>query len=248
MGTKIKKSTRQLRKQWSKTEEDAEIAFWNPWSYSNERHEYCKSLGADILGLGELHNAHNKEIYKEKRWLCSDVAETKDGKSTDPAAGVAILLSPRMTLRLISWGRIGSRIVWGRLEGPICNLFVVVTYIPHKGRTNPSAQDTIKQLRELLSTIRSHDCIILMGDFNCQLRRNVSGVTGQWCMTKKPDNGHGEAMLELLRSYDLCAADTFFKPARKRWGESKRKRACNATYLAKDENRRPRKLDYLCFE
>ena len=63
----VKKSKRQLKKQWSMKDQDADFGFWNPWSYSNERHEYCKSLDLNILGLGELHNKHDKEHFKEKR-------------------------------------------------------------------------------------------------------------------------------------------------------------------------------------
>ena len=231
MGTKNDKKWN--KKQWSKNYGDAKIGFWNPWFYSNERHEYSKSLNLDILGLGELHNLHDKTQYKEKRWICSDTTKIKDGKSTDPAAGVAILLSKRMADKIMSSGSVGTRIVWARLEGPVCNLFVIVVYIPHKGRSNPCAQDTINQIKVLLSTVRSHDCIILMGDFNCQLRRNVSGCTGKWCMTKRKDNGHGEEMLNLLRRFDLFAVDTLFKPARKALGEKKRMRYCtgNVTHV-----------------
>ena len=63
----VKKGNRTIRRQWSKKDKDADIGFWNPWSYSNVRHEYCKDLNLDILGLGELHNAHDKEQFKEKR-------------------------------------------------------------------------------------------------------------------------------------------------------------------------------------
>ena len=80
MVNKIKKSKRQLRKQWSNKEEDAEIAFWNPWSYSNERHEYSKTLGIDILGLGELHGVQCKDDFQGKTWICSQAAEEKNGK------------------------------------------------------------------------------------------------------------------------------------------------------------------------
>ena len=64
-------------------------------------------------------------------------------------------------------------------------------------------------------------------------------------MTKKQDNGHGKDILELMREFDLFAVDTLFKPARKAWGKDMRMRYCNATYMAKDANRRPRKLDYI---
>ena len=95
------KKTRKNKKKWSSKHEDATFGFWNPWSYCNKRHEYVKSLKIDVLGLGELHNKHLEEQYKEKRWICSQAAKEKDGKSTDPAAGVAILLSPRMTDRIL---------------------------------------------------------------------------------------------------------------------------------------------------
>ena len=65
-------------------------------------------------------------------------------------------------------------------------------------------------------------------------------------MTKRKDNGHGEEFLDLMRAYDLFAVDTLFKPARKAWGKDKKLRYCNATYMAKDAEKRPRKLDYIC--
>ena len=140
-----------------------------------------------------------------------------------------------------------TRIVWVRLEGPICNLFIVVAYIPHKGRSvPPTAQATLNQVDALLKTVPKQDCIILGGDLNCQLQRNVQGCTGRWSMTQKPDNGHGENVLDLMRSHDLFAVDTAFKPKRKRWPSSLRKRVCNASYLDKDKSKRPRKLDYIC--
>ena len=239
---KIKKKN---RRKWSKRYENAKFAFWNPWSYSNERHEYCKSLDNDITGLTELHNNQKKPQFQGNNWICSELADVKDGKYTDPAAGVAILLSNRMARNVLSKGHVGTRIAWVRLRGPICNLFVVVVYVPHKGRqTAPTASDIIQELHKLLRTVPKQDCIVLGGDFNCQLQRNVQGCTGQWSMTQQADNGHGEEMLDLLRKQDLFAVGTSFKPKRKRW--SQRKRLCNASYIAKDEKRRPRKLDYMC--
>ena len=235
------------KRKWSKRYKNAKFAFWNPWSYSNERHEYCKSLDNDIMGLTELHNNQTKPQFQGKNWICSDIAKEEGGKSTDPAAGVAILLSQRMARNVLSKGHVGARIVWVRLRGPICNLFVVVVYVPHKGRqVTPTASDIIQELNKLLMTVPKQDCIVLGGDFNCQLQRNVQGCTGKWSMTKQADNGHGEEMIDLMRKHDLFATGTSFKPKKRRWGQNKRKRLCNASYIAKDETRRPRRLDYMC--
>ena len=93
----------------------------------------------------------------------------------DGGCTVTIVLSERMLKKVLSCGCVGTRIIWVRITSSICDLFVIVIYIPHKGRTNPSVQDTIEKIKELLNTIERFDCVILMDDFNCQLRRNVQG-------------------------------------------------------------------------
>ena len=71
------------------------------------------------------------------------------------------------------------------------------------------------QIKELLGTVKKSDCVILMGDLNCELQRHQKGCTGKWCMNTRKDNGHGEEILTLMRSFDLFAVDTLFKPERK---------------------------------
>ena len=240
------KKPKKNKSKWSRIFGDATFGFWNPWSYSNKRHEYVKSLRYDVLGLGELHNKQLEDHYKEKRWICSERSIIEQGVDTDPAAGVAILLSPRMADRILDKGNVGARIVYVRLQGPVCNLFIVVIYVPHKGRKRaPYAKDILQELDALLRTVHKTDCIVVMGDLNCELQRNVENCTGQWCMTQIKDNGHGEEMLNVMRSHDLFAVDTLFKPARKTWGHNKKLRYCNATYMAKHTAKRPRKLDYI---
>ena len=153
-------------------------------------------------------------------------------KCSDPASGLVIMLSRRMSTKT-------------RLKGPVCNLFYIVVYIPQKGRTvAPKTDDTIAQLAGLLQTVRKSECVIIGGDFNCQLQRSVPGCTGKCCMTKHENKGHGGKVLDLLWTYDLCVIGTYFKSKRKKWAG--RYRHCNATYLSKDNTRRPTKLDYLC--
>ena len=138
-----------------------------------------------------------------------------------------------------------------RLAGSVCNLFIVIPYIPHRGRKQaPYTQDTIRQVSELLKTVvRKTDCIIMMGDLNCELQRNVSGYTGKWCMTRSKDSGHGEEILSLIREFDLSAVDTLFKPARKAWGKDKKMRYCNATYMAKKRRQETKEIGlHLCVQ
>lgn len=140
---------------------------------------------------------------------------------------------------------IGTRIAYVRLKGPVCPLFFVVAYIPHEFRKeSPFTHETIEQLETLLNSVSKKDCIVLCGDFNCQLRRNVQGCTGKWSMTKHNEKkGHDQKLINLMRQFDLFAVDTRFKPPRKSWFDGTSRR-CNATYLSKHEGNRPTKLDY----
>ena len=154
---KTKKTRKNKRNNWSAKFFQLLIGCWNCWALSNERFDYCKSLQYDILGLTELHNQQAKKRYQGRQWVCSaQAALREDGKSTDPAAGVAIMLSARMADKVLDEGHVGTRIAWVKIKGPVCNIFYIVVYIPHKGRTvTPQAQDTIGQLRKLLQTIRN---------------------------------------------------------------------------------------------
>ena len=63
-------------------------------------------------------------------------------------------------------------------------------------------------------------------------------------MTKENETrGHDNDVLDLMRKYELFAIDTKFKPKKKLW-KTKKKRLCNVTYLPKNAQRRPTKLDY----
>ena len=70
------------------------------------------------------------------------------------------MLSTRMTNKVIGQGHVGTRIVWVRIKGPVFNLMYIVTYVPHKGRTEaPQAEDTIQQLTHTVtSTIVFSTC------------------------------------------------------------------------------------------
>ena len=149
------------------------------------------------------------------------------------------MLSDRITDKVIDEGHVGTRIAWDRIAGPVCNIFFVTVYIPHKGKTKPTAEETLTQLRKLLHTVRKSECIILCVDFNCQMQRNVQGCIGQWCMTQRPNqNGHGDAVLDLMRANDLFAVYTQFKSKRKKWNNKYRLCNVNTHYICQKRKKK----------
>ena len=86
-----------------------------------------------------------------------------------------------------------------------------------------------------------------MGDLNCEIMRNIPGCSGKWFMNRRHDDGHGEAITDLMRCHDLFAVDSLFRPRKSRMFQNQRKRVCNATYLQKDPSRRPKNsITFLC--
>ena len=108
--------------------------------------------------------------------------------------------------------------------------------MPHSHRKNaPFANDTLAQLEEVLAKVHSNDCVMVLGDFNCKLARNVPNLTGRWCVHKQ-SNKVGEDLLDLMRRHNLFAISTFFQPPRKK---------SNATYLPRDKIYAPSQIDYV---
>lgn len=125
--------------------------YWNCWSYSNERHAYCKGLKYDMT-LTEQHNKQNNPNFTTQNWITSEDAPVdKQGNSQDPATGVSILLSKRLGQYVDKSGSVGARITWVRIRGSVCPIFFVTVYVPHKYRDSYlQSEDTIVSLDVLL--------------------------------------------------------------------------------------------------
>ena len=98
-----------------------------------------------------------------------------------------------------------------RLKGPVCNLYVVAVYLPHRGRVMPAQDDTLADLQKVLSNIPPHDCVCLLGDFNEQLQSDIQGVTGHW--TGGKGSANADKIIEILRLNNLIAVNTLFQPS-----------------------------------
>ena len=169
---------------------------WNTRSLTFERFRYCVNLGYDVvLAITELwRNQHKYQTKSTKFTTSSPKLQTESpdkGKirfPTDRAAGVGILLSSAAQRKLMCFGSEGERICWVRLKGPVCNLFVVAVYLPHRGRVQPCQDDTLADLEIVLAKVPKGDCVCLMGDFNEQLEGGITVRTGKWVAGEKSKN------------------------------------------------------------
>lgn len=112
----------------------------------------------------------------------------------------------------------GSRIVWVRLGSTSgVPIFLVGVYILHHAQAHPSAEDTLEELQQLLATLPSRAVVLVLGDFNAQLGRNLLGLTSRWSVHWE-SNTMGDMLAKFMGEHDLVAASTFFRPCRKYGG------------------------------
>ena len=123
---------------------------------------------------------------------------------------MGILLSDRLEKKVTSFGSEGERVCWVRIRGPVCHLFVVAVYLPHRGRTVPSQDDTLADLQKVLSNVPAHDCMCVLGDLNEQVEANIQGLTGKW--TGGPASKNADKVAQLMRLNQLVAVNTMFQP------------------------------------
>ena len=210
------------------------IGTWNCGGLSFTIKEMCRDLEYDALVLTETHDKGS--LSSSKHFITADKAP-----DNDPYAGVAILLSDKLAKCVRHTGCLGSRIVYAEVSAVPCNLFLIGVYLPHSSRKQaPYFHDTMGQLSRLLDKVSSHTSVILLGDFNCKLGRNVENVTGKWCIHKKP-NGNGIKLMDMMRTFNLSAVSTLFQPKRFKVSPSK----SSATYLPKESIYKPSQIDYI---
>lgn len=192
--------------------------------------------GEWVVGLGEC---RRKEQEIAAAWGSERMIVGERAPDGDKAAGAALVMSPGMLRCLEDSGFKGSRIVWAQYSTKAdIPFFVIFVYIPHFGRVSPSADDTFAELRELMAELRAKKhglkaMFTVMGDFNARLARAYdytgrkrvlkdsddveSEVTGPWSVHHQ-DNEMGKKLREFLVDFDLAAANTYFKPKRKKAG------------------------------
>ena len=190
-----------------------------------ERFDYCKRMDYyDVLTVSELWRTQEKFTSRSYEFVTSaTVKKDKHGNlviENDPAAGVGILLSARAQQKVLDVGNNNSeRICWVRLKGPACNLFVVAVYMPHASRVQPAQADTLNELDMICKQAKPGDCLVVMGDFNVQLPKNVQGCTGKY-VCAQGESPEANEVIDFMKTHDLFAVNTKF-----------RKRQSPATYL-----------------
>ena len=115
--------------------------------------------------------------------------------------GVGLVLSPKAAKALMYSRPVDERIMMARLGGRHANVSVVVAYAP--------TEDADEMV---ISSVPSHDRLIVLGDFNASLGKDrmfLKTVIGSSCDAKiTNDNGH--RLIDLASQAGLIVTNTLF--------------------------------------
>ena len=125
--------------------------------------------------------------------------------------GVAIALGQSAEKMLERYECINERIVWCRLKGKYVNVTIVQVYAPTEEKTDEEKEDFYIRLKEVIRSVKQHDMLLLMGDFNAKVGqddgiwRDIMGVFGVGTR-----NNNGLRLLEMCAEHRLCVTNTIF--------------------------------------
>ena len=89
---------------------------------------------------------------------------------------------------------------------------VVLTYAPQQALVEDLKDMFFKDLIALFSKSGENDLIILSGDHNEQVRKDVNSYSGiHWCFGYGVRNLEGERILEMGSALGMIVCNTFFK-------------------------------------
>ena len=185
----------------------------NPGEYTEVRktERLCnmlRTLDVDIAAL------------QETRWLGSGSEDEENytfswkGTEEKQIHGVGFAVKKELKDKIESVGEGSERLLTRRIQTTDGPVILISAYAPTDVSSPEDKDQFYKQLGDLMNTIRPHEHVILMGDFNamvgadCVAWKDIIGPYGVEAKT----NDNGTRLLKFCQKFKLCLTNTFYKP------------------------------------
>ena len=177
---------------------------------------------------GQLENIKNEmTIAKldllgicETRWcgngrFSSDEYEILYSGGEKHARGVAIIMTKTLSKSLLGCWTVSDRIMLVKFKGKQLDVNVIQAYAPTTEATEEEMENFYKALDTTISTCKSQDIRIVMGDLNAKVGcSEEKGVTGKFGLGTK--NERGETFIEWCKVNNICIMNTMFQHHKRR--------------------------------
>lgn len=182
---------------------------WNVQSFANKKSQVQKEVeraGLDLVVLTETKlKGKGQELSGEYVHIWSGV-----GRDMRARAGVSVLIKKRHKDKITHCEEISERFI--RVDLNVFGRGVTVIGVYGPGNSEPTRvkEEFEEDFRLVLEKIRGSDEIIILGDFNARVGRQVgSRVIGRCGEEQVTDNG--KRLIDICETFDLQIQNTFFQ-------------------------------------
>ncbi|GFO16493.1 craniofacial development protein 2-like protein [Plakobranchus ocellatus] len=177
-----------------------------------------------MLQKGKLDNI-KKEMnilgVSEVRW--SGAGKIKSGKyemyysGAEHQRGVGIILDQEIGKSVKGYWPLSDRVLLLKIAGKPVDLNIIQAYAPTTTSSDEEIEKFYEELEMVETQCKSHEPMIIMGDFNAKVGEDRIGNTaGPHGLGKI--NERGERLVEWCQTHDLVVCNTWFEqPVRRKW-------------------------------
>ena len=185
------------------------IGTWNVRSVKNKENEVIREMkryNIDVLGLSETKARGNgMKAVDGASYVYSGVTEGRAKR------GVAIIVAERWADCVRSWSCVSERCVTVRLNVAGVWLTLVQVYAPTDDTDSVAKDEFYAEVQEVMNRVPRGDRIIVMGDFNARVGKNVKvwkGVIGEH--GEDVENDSGRRLLGFSAENEMRIMNTHF--------------------------------------
>ena len=188
------------------------IATWNVTTLLKpgklqELTEQISETKLDIVAVQETRWSGNGFIKKNNFLFYYGGPKTRTGQ-----AGTGFLIRHSILRNVINFETHNERISKMRLKGKYNNITLVNAYAPTEDKTDEIKEKFYEDLQYVINSIPQSDTIIILGDFNAKLGKEIvySSVTGQFTLHEET-SGNGELLCQFAIGNNLTIMSTQFQ-------------------------------------
>eukprot|EP00924_Labyrinthula_sp_SR-Ha-C_P004751 snap_masked-scaffold_1-processed-gene-10.17-mRNA-1 protein AED:1.00 eAED:1.00 QI:0/-1/0/0/-1/1/1/0/364 len=116
--------------------------------------------------------------------------------------------------------------------------YIINIYAPHAGKTAKEYSQFLTRLQKAISLKRKKDLMIILGDWNAQIRHNEVISNGNYGYTTRT-NRNGKILRDFLNKYNLAIVNSYFATGAKNTNS-------HVTYYSKHKNNQKRsEIDFI---
>ena len=195
---------------WRRNGDWVRFGAWNVRSIrgrEDELFEEMERYRLEVLGVSESKlKGSGAKAAGEGMCVFSGVQEGR------AKAGVAVLLSKRMSACLREWKCVSERIVRVRLRIEGVWVSVIQVYAPTEDCRVEMEEEFYEQLQVTVREVHRQDKLVVMGDLNARVGDNVKvwgEVIGK--QGEAVENGNGKRLLQFCAENDLVVTNSWFQ-------------------------------------